>query len=146
VALRIVDYFRPCAPAYQLCAPLYIYMYIVLALSHVVHSKFILVCKCETFSHILLFIHIITNSPERLLKTTSIIQILSNCFSHPVCVLCFLSCQSRRSSSRGKRRCAPRAPPSPAGGKVLDAPDRTPTPVVGPTGMCHQKGSPRSAG
>ncbi|KAF3851857.1 hypothetical protein F7725_005212 [Dissostichus mawsoni] len=53
--------------------------------------------------------------------------------------------QSRRSSSSGKRRRAPRAPQS-AGKKERGGTDRTPTPAVEPMEMCHQRGSLRSAG
>lgn len=59
------------------------------------------------------------------------------------CFLCFLSWQSRRSSSRGKRRHAPGAPRSRAGRKAGNGTDRTPTPAVELRVMCRQRGSPR---
>lgn len=59
--------------------------------------------------------------------------------------LYFLSYQSRKSSSRGKRRRAPRVPLSPAGRRSPSVLDRTPTPAVGQRGTCLRRGSPRSS-
>ncbi|CAB1450743.1 unnamed protein product [Pleuronectes platessa] len=51
-------------------------------------------------------------------------------------------CQSRKSSSRGKRRRAPKDPQSQAGRRAPYVPDRTRTPVVEQRVTCPQRGSP----
>lgn len=56
------------------------------------------------------------------------------------------SWRSRRSSSRGKRRAAPRAPQSRAGRKVGSGTDRSTTPAVELRAMFRQRGRRRPAG